>query len=160
MSHSIDVVWARAAKHLEAVARVVDQMTDLTASRDVSRSEHDIRAAASYLDDFYSAAESIFAIIASAIDGSVPKGDAWHATLLDQVAHEVRGVRPTVISPDLYRKLSDYRSFRHVERHAYGYELRWDKMLPLVEALPSVAAQMAGELEAFRRKIVELETQL
>jgi hypothetical protein len=33
-------------------------------------------------------------------------------------------------------------------------------MLPLVEALPSVAAQMAGELEAFRRKIVELETQL
>jgi len=160
LSRSIDAVWARAAKHLQAVAKVVSQMEDLTRSRNVPESEHDIRAAASYLDDFYSAAESVFGIIASAVDDSMPKGEAWHAALLDQIAHEVRGVRPAVISPDLYRKLGDYLSFRHVGRHAYGYELRWEKMRRLVESLPLVAAQLAEELEVFRRGIAELETDL
>lgn len=77
-----------------------------------------------------------------------------------ELAHEVRGVRPAVISPDLYRKLGDYLSFRHVGRHAYGYELRWEKMRRLVESLPLVAAQLAEELEVFRRGIAELETDL
>jgi len=159
-SHRIDVIWARAAKHLKAICRVVDRLEDLTSSRDVPASEHDIRAAASYLDDFYSAAETLFEIIASSFDGSVPKGDGWHAALLDQVAHEVEGLRPAVISNDLYRRLNDYRSFRHVERHAYGYELRWEKMRRLVEELPSVASRLKEELNTFRLKIAEIESSL
>lgn len=159
-SHQIDVIWARAAKHLEAISRVVAQLKDLTSSRDVPASEHDVRAAASYLDDFYSAAEALFTIIASSLDGSVPKGEGWHAALLDQVAHEVEGLRPPVISDELYRRLNDYRSFRHVGRHAYGYELRWEKMKRLVDELPSVASRLKEELNTFRLKIAEVERSL
>ncbi|HCC32505.1 MAG TPA: hypothetical protein DEQ28_01180 [Clostridiales bacterium] len=157
MRPSIEVMWARASRHLEAMLKVVDQMRDLTGSRDVPASEHDIRAAASYLDDLYSAAERVFEIIAADVDGSVPRGEGWHAALLDQVGHEVRDVRPAVISPELYRRLNDYRAFRHVERHTYGYELRWEKMCPLIENLPSVAARLTGELETFRQKMAEIE---
>ncbi len=64
------------------------------------------------------------------------------------------------MDPDLCRRLSDYRSFRHVERHAYGYELRWDKMQPLVDGLPLVARELIEALELFRRTMSRVESSL
>jgi hypothetical protein len=72
----------------------------------------------------------------------------------------VEGLRPPVISDELYRRLNDYRSFRHVGRHAYGYELRWEKMKRLVDELPSVASRLKEELNTFRLKIAEVERSL
>jgi hypothetical protein len=60
---------------------------------------------------------------------------------------EDRGSRPPVISRDLLERLQPYLQFRHVFRNSYSFQLRWEKMQPLVldcgETLSSLRAEVA-----------------
>jgi hypothetical protein len=57
--------------------------------------------------------------VAEVIDGEKPVGENWHQVLLKQMANEVSGVRPAVISENTFVKLNEYRGFRHVVRNVY-----------------------------------------
>lgn len=54
-----------------------------------------------------------------------------------------------VISQELHEKLFDYLSFRHVFRHAYSFELHWQKMAPLIRDCETVFIQLQTELQRF-----------
>lgn len=69
------------------------------------------------LQSFCQAIERIFTIVAGTIDGSVPSGENWHRDLLDQMAGEVAGRRPAVISAETKESLQAFRRFRHVARN-------------------------------------------
>ena len=84
-------------------------------------------ALAAMLHSFYTGIENIFKRVAVEIDGEPPTGDFWHRQLLDRMACPRRD-RPAVISKTLKDKLRTYLEFRHVFRHAYTFELRWEKM--------------------------------
>jgi hypothetical protein len=51
-----------------------------------------------------------------------------------------------VISGDLCERLSQYLTFRHVFRQAYTFDIRWDKMKPLVLACEATFKQLSEEL--------------
>ena len=58
------------------------------------------------LHGFYSGLERLFELIARRVDQNLPSGDTWHRDLLNQMAQDVRELRPAVISPvrnDPYR---------------------------------------------------------
>ncbi len=93
------------------------------------------RAAGSILHDFYCGVEKILERIAIQIDGGLPKGEDWHTELLLQMAHPVPGVRRAVINQSLLEKLKEYLRFRHLFRHIYGFELKWDRFKDLALAL-------------------------
>lgn len=40
----------------------------------------------------------------------------------------MEGVRPRLISEEAYREMDELRAFRHFSRHAYSYELRYEKV--------------------------------
>ena len=101
------------------------------------------------LHGFYSGLERIIERIASTVDESVPGGANWHQELLSQMAIEIPGVRPAVISTRLKEELEAYRGFRHIVRNVYAYHLRQEKIAPLVERLPEVLASAERELMAF-----------
>ena len=86
----------------------------------------------SVLHSFYNGLENIFEIIAKNIDRNVPSGNKSHQELLHQMASE-NSMRGEILNEKLYLKLREYATFRHFYRHAYSFQLNWEKMKPLVD---------------------------
>jgi len=105
-------------------------------------------ALAAMLHAFYTGVENIFKRIAVECDGGPPVGDTWHRLLLDSMMRP-GPARPAVISPALRESLRGYLDFRHVFRHAYTFDLRWEKMAALVAQCESVLRQLESALKVF-----------
>jgi hypothetical protein len=115
------------------------------------------RAAGSILHDFYTGTEKIFQRIALELDGSLPTGADWHSDILLRMTVEIQGRRPAVISEDLAQRLAEYLRFRHVFRHLYGFELRWDLCRDLLANLPLLLRELRAQFQAFREFLTAIE---
>lgn len=111
----------------------------------------DMTILGSVLHSFYNGLENIFEIIAKNIDNNVPSGNKSHQELLHQMASE-NGFRHEVISEDLYLKLREYATFRHFYRHAYSFQLNWEKMKPLVDNINSVWKETKNTMLSFLKE--------
>jgi len=144
---------------LRLAERIRDEHADL--DRLVERAQEGWRRAQQsgddlYLDSvalnlhgFYAGLERLFELIATVIDGTLPRDANWHQVLLQQMASEVPCVRPAVISEETRNALDEYRGFRHIVRHVYTFKFDPAKVQRLVEAGPAVFAQVRAELLAF-----------
>lgn len=130
---------------LESVARLVEEHSAAPRADDT----YSLRSRASILHDFYTGVERSFVRIADELNGGVPAGQAWHRRLLDDMAIELPGVRPAVLSSGCVRELDEYLRFRHLFRNVYGFTLDPERMRPLEEHLPIVAGRVTGELRRF-----------
>lgn len=97
----------------------------------------------------YNGLEVIFEMIAEELDGQRPSGDKWHQQLLVQMASQIDGARPAVISSDSCQNLNRYRSFRHVVRHIYPFDLEASPIDELIELADPTFTQVRQELIAF-----------
>ncbi|MDK2856871.1 MAG: hypothetical protein PWQ86_2084 [Bacillota bacterium] len=118
--------------------------------------EFTLRAVASILLDYYSAAENIFKEIAKRIDGNLPKGDEWHKDLLLQMKLSLPGLRPAVLTPDTFGLLDEYRRFRHLVRNIYGFNLIPERVFPLIRNLPKTDAAFASDLAKFLKSMEDI----
>ncbi len=57
--------------------------------------------------------------------------------------------RAEIINEELYLKLREYATFRHFYRHAYSFQLNWEKMKPLVKDIHSIWKEIKNKLEYF-----------
>lgn len=108
----------------------------------------DITILGSVLHSFYNGIENIFEIIGKNVDKELPKGNKSHQELLHQMASENK-YRKEIISEELYIKLREYATFRHFYRHAYSFQLNWDKMKPLIDNLFEVWKETRKSIENF-----------
>ena len=111
-------------------------------------SHFELAALSAMLHSFYTGVENIFKRIAVDLDGRTPRGDVWHRQLLDSMKAPGRG-RPAVVSEELATNLDDYLTFRHFFRHAYTFDLRWDRMKPLVLGCEETLRILESELDRF-----------
>jgi hypothetical protein len=109
----------------------------------------DLRGIASNLADIYQGAEIAMQRIARATGEGLPSGREWHRELLEQMGREVTGVRPAVFRADTRAALEPFRSFRHLARHRYGFDLEWAEMEPLLASAESTVTALIRDLEAF-----------
>ncbi len=100
------------------------------------------------LHGFYNGAENIFKRIAVHCDDGPPRGEGWHAALLDGMTRPGPN-RPGAVSGPLAAELRKYLRFRHVFRHAYNVQLRWGEMADLVVACQGVLDRLEAEMDAF-----------
>ena len=142
-------------------ARIRDELEDL--ERSVRRAERAwqaaeragadqdmfIDSAALNLHGFYAGVERLFEAAALQLDGSLPKGEAWHRDLLDQMTLDLPGLRPPVISQAVMQLLEEYRRFRHVVRNVYAESLDPLRVGELVERLAPLWMQLRKELLVF-----------
>jgi len=110
-----------------------------------------IRACASILHDFYTGVEKVFERIASEVDGGAPRGIDWHLQLLQRMLAPVPDTRPPVIDTSLGEELDEFMRFRHVFRHQYGFQLRWQLVKELVDRMEEVHRRFAGQIRAFEQ---------
>ncbi len=108
----------------------------------------DMTILGSVLHSFYNGIENMFEIIAKNIDNNVPSGNKSHQELLNQMASENRK-RNEILNEELYLKLREYATFRHFYRHAYSFQLNWEKMNPLIDNLQTVWNELKLNLENF-----------
>ncbi|MGQ9780592.1 MAG: ribonuclease toxin HepT-like protein [Bacillota bacterium] len=83
------------------------------------------------------------------MDESMPETPDWHLELLQQMATEVPGLRPALIADETKNRLNEFRSFRHVFRNVYGFNLIPQRIERLLESLPSTIELLKSDLERF-----------
>lgn len=113
------------------------------------QSQYSLDAVGLNLQGFYNGLERLFESIARQIDGSIPEGGSWHRDLLKQMALDVPGVRPSVISQETAVALEDYLGFRHIVRNLYTWDLDPTKVSQLVDRLPKIISMLDADLEKF-----------
>lgn len=106
-------------------------------------------ALASYISDFYNGCERICQRVAVVLDESLPQGKDWHQDLLNPMAQPGGQDRPPLWPEALYQRLDGYRSFRHVERHRYNFELELDRVLELAHAIPALFGEIQTAIGQF-----------
>ena len=136
---------------MENLARLNCEMKQLLAKIDDKPSFIEIRAAGSILHDFYCGIEKIFQRIALSIDANLPQGEDWHTELLLQMAKPFKGIRDSLVTGELLQNLKEYLRFRHLFRHIYGFELRWERFKELCVELEGIFKELDFEIKQFMK---------
>jgi hypothetical protein len=108
----------------------------------------ELSALAAMLHSFYNGMENIFKRITLELGDLMPGGESWHKELLDGMT-DGTGNRNAVLSPQLRGRLKEYMEFRHVFRHAYTFDLRWDRMKTLVLGCEETLHLVEEQLDRF-----------
>jgi hypothetical protein len=97
---------------------------------------------------FYTGVENIFKRILAELDRRRSTGRSWHLDLLGLMS-QPGTARPAVISQGLKDELEEYLRFRHRFRYAYGFQLDWEEMSPLVLGCEETLDRLAAEVNVF-----------
>ena len=134
---------------LVEVQRVLGRIEEGWRRARLSTDDYYLDAVALNLHGFYGGLERIFERIATVVDGARPSGEHWHQALLRQMAEEMPGVRPAVISEATHELLDPYRGFRHVARNVYTFHLDPSRLERLVARAAACFDSVRPELLAF-----------
>lgn len=148
MTETYLTVAGRIRREIGELERVVARVVRIWEAHPSEEGYH-VDAVALNLHGFYAGLERIFEIVAGRIDRTVPAGPSWHQEVLDQMATEISGVRPAVLSAETRRQLDRYRGFRHVVRNVYTLDFEVEQIELLVAALPDTMTRVQEDLHAF-----------
>ncbi len=89
-------------------------------------------AMGTYLMNFYNGIENILKRITIKYYLTMPKGASWHKELLSLSSNPPSG-KIAVFNQNIVERLYPYRNFRHRFVSGYGFQLKYEKMLELVD---------------------------
>jgi hypothetical protein len=115
--------WER----LESGNRLLDLVRHAQGVGDDQKSWVVNAALSSGVSGLYTGMEDILRGLLALVDSYVPGGERAHRDILDQASVAIDGVRPAIISADVYESLIALKGFRHFERH--NYRFRFDEFL-------------------------------
>jgi len=141
-----EMLARRLSSEIDAELQGLENLGREFSQAPAGRDTFSLRARASILHDLYTGAERIFVRLAEELNGGVPRGEHWPRQLLDDMALDLPGIRPRVISPELATTLAQFLRFRHVFRNNYGYVLDAERLQPLEQVFDHVLAQLAAEV--------------
>ena len=114
------VLVARLKKELTQIDQAVQAASQAKKAKATGDMDY-LQAAAFSLQNFYMGVERVFEEIAKQVDESLPTGANSHRELLEQMGLEIDQVRPAVLQAETLEELNEYRGFRHVAVHRYGF---------------------------------------
>ena len=100
-------------------------------------------AAALLLHSFYNGIESIILMILKNLGEDIPNSFQWHKELFEKT-FETTEKRTAIFREKYKEQLVEYLTFRHFIRHAYGPDIDWRRLKPLlnnVEAMWSIVKE-------------------
>ena len=139
----------RIRQELDELQRILDRINEGWERSRRSEDDYYIDGVALNLHGLYSGFERIFTQIAEIIDDELPQGEDWHKLLLGQMKIERSGIRPAVISTEMWDVLDDLRKFRHVVRNVYTHHLDPVQLGKLVSRSTDSFEKLHAELSAF-----------
>jgi hypothetical protein len=109
------------------------------------------------IHNFYTGCERIFRKIAEDLNGGLPQTSEWHKRLLLSMALPLDSIRPAVISKKMLGFLEDYLAFRHVIRNIYGFEIKENRIFPLLVEIETVWDEFNDEMRKFLLFLEEMQ---
>jgi hypothetical protein len=104
---------------LRAISRVEAALVELAAD-----AGYGACAGVAYaLHNLYSALENCFDQISRTFENHVVDRDQWHRELMLKMFLAIPGIRPAVLPEAVRPLLNELRSFRHLFRHSYDFQL-------------------------------------
>lgn len=100
------------------------------------------------LSSYYTCLETIFLRISSFFENDLVK-ERWHQDLLEKMTLEIDGIRPRVISDEVYKNLVELLKFRHFTRYYYELNYDWDKLKYLLIKFDKARERVKSELDEF-----------
>ena len=134
---------------LEDISHLIEEYKGFLAKYSGNMDNYLLRVKASFMADFYMGVEKIFKLIVEEINGGAPRGEGWHKRLLHTMSLEIEGLRPPVISKELYLDLLKFLGFRHVVRQAYGFQLDMKKLEELEKIFLNTWRRFSREIKKF-----------
>jgi hypothetical protein len=154
------VLAARLKKELTQIEKAVLAAVSQAKKAAVTGDADYLQAAALSLQNFYTGVERVFEEIAKQVDESLPLGASSHRELLDQMGLELSSMRPAVLQAVTLEELNEYRGFRHVAIHRYGFELQPNRIRELVDALPVCYGHFSADIQRFCNFLLTLDQSL
>jgi hypothetical protein len=145
---------AEIASDRRAFARQVEELAALRLGPEAP--EGDAARAAVALHHGYAAVEALLSRVCRELEGSLPSGPDWHRTLLDDMALDIEGVRPRILSDAALDPLRRLLAFRHFFRHAYAVTLDGDRLGQLRTDAESALAAIGPDLDRLDAFLAEL----
>jgi hypothetical protein len=105
------------------------------------------------LHNLYCAFEDLFKIVARHFENSVEDIARYHKELLKRMSFTIEDVRPALLSEESFRLLDELRMFRHIFRHAYAYDLQYEKLKPVIKSADMLRGLYKREIERFLQKL-------
>lgn len=108
-----------------------------------SKSTVELAGIATFIHNFYNGVENILNQILKEKNVIVPKTESWHKNLL------VTSLQYAIISEQLKINLSEYLAFRHFFVHAYGFMLKEEDLISLVNNIDEVFVAFKDSIKNF-----------
>jgi hypothetical protein len=83
------------------------------------------------------------------LNSGPPAGGDWHVQLLRDMMLPLPESRPAVIRRPTGNRLKEYLDFRHVFRHTYGFDLRWERIRDLLDRFDGAYEPLVTDIEQF-----------
>ena len=151
------VLVARIKNELATLDQVVQTARSQVQKGQATEDPDFYQAAALSLQNYYMGAERIFEEVAKQIDQSLPTGAKFPSALLQQMGLNIPQTRPALLSDQTCELINDYRAFRHVVIHRYGFELQPKRIGELVDQLVNCHANFSREVEDFCQFLLKLD---
>jgi len=153
----IAALSGRSQQALLDIERVVERAEAMLQKARATHDDDYYDGIALNLHSFYAGVEAMFEDIARTLDGVIPDSPNWRQELLKQMAAEIAGVRPSVISVQTRDYLDKYRSFRHLVRNLYTYHLRASRVAELCDGLRSCYTVLHADVVNFMQIMRSLD---
>jgi len=159
MSHKVELLKADLDDELEKLGKLEREFAGVAEKLSLPPEKvpnYDRGAIGYLMHSFYNLSENMFQLIARFFENDLGPKD-WHKDLLKRMKLEIPGYRPRVIDEELYRRLDDFRSFRHKFRHSYSFELDWEKERAVAVKLPETASMLRTQMAQFLESLASLK---
>ena len=113
-------------------------------------------AMGTYLMNFYNGIENIIKRVCRIYYHIYPKGASWHKELLNLSADPPEG-KLAIFDEDIVSDLFTYLNFRHRFISGYGFQLKGEKMLNLIDNIDSIWDRIKKSIELFFKKLENLD---
>lgn len=109
-------------------------------------------AMGAYLMNFYNGIENILKRVSKEYYQTMPKGESWHKELLVLSANPPQG-KVALFNEQVLERLHSYRNFRHRFVSGYGFQLKGEKMLELIDNIQALWKDMKKAISEFWDKL-------
>jgi len=107
------------------------------------------------LHNLYCALEDLMEETAKTFENTLDDTSKYHRELLKKMLLNVRGIRPQLWSGETFSLLDELRGFRHIFRHAYGYELDSKKVFEIQDKIIKNWQKVKKDIEKFCKFLEE-----
>ncbi|MFH1450029.1 MAG: hypothetical protein ABIG09_06460 [bacterium] len=109
-------------------------------------------AMGTYLMNFYNGIENILKHITKDYYLAMPKGASWHKEILTLSSNPPSG-KIAIFNHNIVERLHPYRNFRHRFVSGYGFQLKGEKMLELIDNIGPLWSDIKKAISDFLDKL-------